>query len=100
MTCDHTSNLGASYPGCYCIYCGRQVGKIDADGYGQVYLERELGPKYIAVIHKNRQRPVDRLVLDQGKLRITFKGDSEPTPVDTTALISAFQDEEEVLKIT
>ena len=100
MTCDHASNLGDNYPGCFCIYCGRQVARIDADGYGHIYLESELGSNYLAVIHKNRQRAVEGMTLDQGRPRITFKGDSAPTQVDTTSLISAFQDEEEVLKIT
>lgn len=97
--CEHSAILGNNYPGRYCIYCCAEVARINADEFGQIYLEREGRRKYVAVIHKERQRAVEGFTLDQGRPRITFKGDGEPTLVDTTTLLDAFQDRAEVLRI-
>jgi hypothetical protein len=103
--CEHTPILDKLYPGCFCIYCGVRIANIEADEYGQIYregLEREAARRYVAIIHKDQQRVVERLNLDQGRASIRFKGDSDPTNVNVTDLLSAFQDgadEREVLRI-
>jgi hypothetical protein len=99
MSCEHSAILGDAYPGRFCIYCRAEVAKINADEHGQIYLERDGRRKYVAAIHKDRQRAAEGLTLDQGRPRITFKGDGDPTPVDMTTLLSAFQDHDEVLRI-
>lgn len=99
MSCEHNPILGDAYPGRYCIYCGVEVARINADEHGQIYLERDGRRKYVAAIHKDRQRAVEGLTLDQGRPRIAFRGDGDPTPVDMTTLLSAFQARDEVLRI-
>jgi hypothetical protein len=103
--CEHIPILDKSYPGCFCIYCGARIANIEADEYGQLFresLEREAARRYVAVIHKDQQRVVERLSLDQGRAGIRFKGDADSTAVNVTDLLSAFQDgedEREVLRI-
>jgi hypothetical protein len=103
--CEHAPLLDKSYPGCFCIYCGANVAKIEADEYGQIFLEpteRGAERRYVAVIHKDQQRAVESVNMEQGRVRIRFKGDADSTQTDSTRLLSAFQDdkdEKEVMRI-
>ena len=103
--CEHLDQLHDSYPGCFCIYCGEPVAVIEADEYGQLYhqrIERDKPRRYVAVIHKDQQRAVASLTLDTGRVSLLFKGDNEPTKLEASLLLSAFQDgetESEVLRI-
>jgi len=96
--CEHAPLLGKSYPGCFCVYCGAKIADIKADGHGQIFLEpieRAGERRYVAVIHKDQQRVVENVSLEQGRARILFKGDGDATQIEATILLSAFQDGEE-----
>lgn len=103
--CEHLPIKDKPYPGFFCVYCGKPVARLEADEYGQIYLEsieRGTERRYVAVIHKGQQRPVEHATLEGGRANLRFKGDADAVTVEPTRLISAFQDsetEKEVLRI-
>ena len=96
--CNHMSKLGPDYPGLFCIYCGEPVASIKAED-GQILLDNGKTRKYVAVIHKNKQKAVDWIDPDAARPRIGFKGEGKEVELDTSRLITAFQKADEVLSI-
>jgi hypothetical protein len=99
--CEHISNLGPSYPGCYCIYCGQDIAQIESEE-GQIVLKDLRGDrirKYLAVIHKGQQKRVEEIVPGAPRSRIRFSDGGQEMELDTARVILAFQDSEEVLRL-
>ncbi|MEO0249405.1 MAG: hypothetical protein ABIN58_07655 [candidate division WOR-3 bacterium] len=99
--CEHVSKLGPSYPGRYCIYCGREIALVELEN-GQIILrdlQTDKARRYVAVIHRSQQKPVEWLELGPSQSRIRFLGDGKEIDVDTAQLIMAFQGAEEVLRL-
>jgi hypothetical protein len=96
--CEHAAKLGLLYPGRFCVYCGAEVARFESEE-GQIALVKEGRRRYVAVVFKEQQRAVEQINLEPTLLRLTFTGDRQETPVSTAALITAFQDVEEVLRI-
>jgi hypothetical protein len=99
--CEHLPILGNLYAGCFCLYCSARLARIDADEDGQLFLEREergTERRYVAVIHKDQQRPVTKVNLEQGRASLRFRGETDSTLVESTKLLGAFQNVEEVLE--
>jgi hypothetical protein len=102
--CEHLPIKDKPYPGFYCVYCGKLVARLGAED-GQIYLEsieRGAERRYVAVIHKGQQRPVEHATLEEKGASVRFKDDVDTVTVEATPLVMAFQDsetEKEVLRI-
>jgi hypothetical protein len=100
MTCEHASKLSlkSPYPGRFCIYCGKEVAKIEEHD-GQLVLRSDTADKYVAVVYKNQQKVVEWIDVTSPKPLIRFKGEAEDIGFDVSSLITSFQKPEEVLSI-
>jgi phosphoribosyl-dephospho-CoA transferase len=98
--CEHANKLSQKkpYPGRYCIYCGKEIARIERED-GQIVLRTGDNEKFIAVIYKNQQRIVDEIDVEQTKPIIRFTDLDEDVALDISQLISSFQKQEEALSI-
>ena len=98
--CVHSPLLGKTYPGCFCVYCGARLAELQVEE-GQLALAQQEGSgrRYVAALHKEKQRVVEGVSLESGRGRLRFRGDAAELEVSATALLSAFQAPEEVLRV-
>jgi hypothetical protein len=104
QTCEHLALLPPDYPGVYCVYCRRPVAEVDIQD-GQVLLKglADNRPrKYLAVTFQGQQCVVEPLKLDHSSVHLLLKYDDRQTAwtIELPALIAAFHDPCEELKIT
>ncbi|MFL6211548.1 MAG: hypothetical protein ACJ74W_22050 [Pyrinomonadaceae bacterium] len=97
MPCKHVAKLAKDYVGLYCLYCGDKIADIGNDE-GQVVLRRSgRSPKYVAIIHRGRQKVVMEAEEQSDSVAIKFR-DAE-VEVRNHELLLSFQQPEEVLII-
>lgn len=98
----HKELWEAHYPGRFCIYCGREIARLEAVD-GQLALkypaEAPRETRYVAVVHQGRQHAVAQLSAEKWPVELELQELPNKFRVSSEALLLAFQDSREVLYV-